>query len=109
MLDDMNVEERINHLESRVTALEDGSPSTGATVEMGVVSFSGHARFGDSEWEYEWGCLVEDGIVSSSGTGYHHLQALTAAGWIEKNKGSFCIKSVRAIPLLTVITATEDH
>lgn len=53
--------------------------------------------------------LVEKSIVSSSGTGYHHLQALSAAGWVEKSKGRFRIAPARIVPLLTIIAATEDH
>ena len=53
--------------------------------------------------------LVEESIVSSTGTAYHHLSALTHAGWTTKSGGEFAIRPARVIPLLTIITASEDH
>ncbi len=53
--------------------------------------------------------LVEENIVSSTGTAYHHLSALTHAGWIAKSGGEYSIRPPRVIPLLTIITASEDH
>lgn len=145
----MNIEERLDHLEERIAALENTPPISNAD-NSGTVSFTGDVNSGDSHWEYEWARpvefltstdwaphferltalahpvrggilkrlldspatvteLVEESIVSSSGTGYHHLQALSAAGWVEKSRGSFRITPARIIPLLTIIAATEDH
>lgn len=53
--------------------------------------------------------LVEENIVSSTGTAYHHLSALTHAGWTTKSGGEYAIRPARVIPLLTIITASEDH
>lgn len=53
--------------------------------------------------------LVEDGIFTSTGTAYHHVQALQAAGWVAKEKGKLSIPPARVVPLLTIITATEEH
>ena len=53
--------------------------------------------------------LVEENIVSSTGTAYHHLSALTHAGWTTKYGGEYAIRPARVIPLLTIITASEDH
>ncbi|MDK8764489.1 winged helix-turn-helix domain-containing protein [Corynebacterium sp. MSK218] len=53
--------------------------------------------------------LVEEGIVTSTGTAYHHLSALTNAGWTTKTSGEYSIRSARVIPLLTIITASEAH
>lgn len=53
--------------------------------------------------------LVEENIVSSTGTAYHHLSALTHAGWTTKSGGEYSIRPPRVIPLLTIITASEDH
>lgn len=53
--------------------------------------------------------LVEEGIVSSTGTAYHHLSALTHAGWTTKSGGEHSIRPARVIPLLTIITACEEH
>ena len=53
--------------------------------------------------------LVEEDIVSSTGTAYHHLSALTHAGWTTKSGGEYAIRPPRVIPLLTIITASEDH
>lgn len=52
--------------------------------------------------------LVE-GEVTSTGTAYHHLSALQAAGWVRKSRGSFEIPPARVVPLLTIIAASEDH
>ena len=53
--------------------------------------------------------LVSDGIVSSTGTAYHHLHALQAAGWLTKVGGAFAIPPARVVPLLAIITAAEAH
>lgn len=53
--------------------------------------------------------LVEEDIVSSTGTAYHHLSALTHAGWTTKSGGEYAIRPPRVIPLLTIIIASEDH
>lgn len=54
--------------------------------------------------------LVEEGIVSSTSTAYHHLNELSSAGWITKAKAStFEIRASRVIPLMTIIIAGEDH
>lgn len=53
--------------------------------------------------------LVEEGIVSSTGTGYHHLGALQDAGWVAKLNGHFEVRPARVVPLLTIIAAGEDH
>lgn len=53
--------------------------------------------------------LVEAGIVSSTGTGYHHLAALQSAGWIQKDPhGLHSIKPKRVIALLALILAMEE-
>lgn len=54
--------------------------------------------------------LVQEELVSSTGTAYHHLNELNSAGWIAKSKsGTFEIRPTRVIPLMTIITATEAH
>lgn len=53
--------------------------------------------------------LVEEAIVSSTGTGYHHLGALQDAGWVAKLNGHFEVRPARVVPLLTIIAAGEDH
>lgn len=53
--------------------------------------------------------LVEEDIVTSAGTAYHHLNALTHGGWTTKTHGEYSIRAARVIPLLTIITASEDH
>lgn len=54
--------------------------------------------------------LVEEGIVSSTSTAYHHLNELSSAGWITKAKAStFEIRPSRVIALMTIIIAGEDH
>ena len=53
--------------------------------------------------------LVEKNIVSSTGTGYHHLAALQSAGWIHKDsQGMHSIKPKRVVALLTLILAMEE-
>lgn len=53
--------------------------------------------------------LVEAGIVTSTGTGYHHLAALQSAGWIQKDsQGRHAIKAKRVVALLTIILALEE-
>lgn len=53
--------------------------------------------------------LVEAGIASSAGTGYHHLAALQSAGWIQKDShGVHSIKPKRVVALLTLILAMEE-
>lgn len=53
--------------------------------------------------------LVEESVVSSTGTGYHHIGALHDAGWISKLDGRYEIRPSRVIPLLTIIASGEDH
>lgn len=53
--------------------------------------------------------LVSGDIVSSTGTAYHHLGALQAAGWVTKHDGGYAIPPARVIPLLVIITAYEAH
>ena len=53
--------------------------------------------------------LVEEEIVTSTGTAYHHLSALTSAGWTTKTGGKYALRPARVIPLLTIITASEAH
>ena len=54
--------------------------------------------------------LVDEHVVSSSGTAYHHLGALQAGGWVAKESGGrHCVRTARVIPLLTIIAASEDH
>ena len=53
--------------------------------------------------------LVDEDIISSTGTAYHHLSALTSAGWTTKTSGEYSIRPARVIPLLAIITASEDH
>lgn len=53
--------------------------------------------------------LVDSGVVSSTGTAYHHLAALDSAGWIEKSgHGLYSIKPARVVALLTLILAMEE-
>ncbi|WP_293952563.1 helix-turn-helix transcriptional regulator [uncultured Corynebacterium sp.] len=53
--------------------------------------------------------LVEAGVVSSTGTGYHHLTTLQSAGWIYKDShGLHSIKAKRVVALLTLILAMEE-
>ena len=53
--------------------------------------------------------LVESELVSSTGTAYHHLKELQAAGWVRKQGGMFEIPPARVIPLMTIVIAGEDH
>ncbi|GAB2507038.1 Helix-turn-helix domain protein [Corynebacterium atrinae] len=54
--------------------------------------------------------LVDDRVVTSTGTAYHHLGALQAGGWVAKEQaGVFSLRPTRVIPLLTIIAATEEH
>lgn len=54
--------------------------------------------------------LVDEEIVTSTSTAYHHLSALSHAGWIKKSgSGTYEIAPARVIPLLTIISAGEDH
>lgn len=54
--------------------------------------------------------LVEAGVVTSTGTAYHHVAALTAAGWLTKQPGGrLAVPVGRIVPLLTLITCGEDH
>lgn len=53
--------------------------------------------------------LVEAGIVTSTGTGYHHLSALHSAGWIQKDsRGHHSIRPKRVVALLAIILAMEE-
>ncbi|WIM69554.1 ArsR/SmtB family transcription factor [Corynebacterium suedekumii] len=54
--------------------------------------------------------LVDEHVVSSTGTAYHHLGALQAGGWVAKESGGrHSVRSARVVPLLTIIAASEDH
>ena len=53
--------------------------------------------------------LAEEEIVTSTGTAYHHLSALTSAGWTTKAGGKYTLRPARVVPLLTIITASEAH
>ncbi|MGV0345320.1 ArsR/SmtB family transcription factor [Corynebacterium coyleae] len=53
--------------------------------------------------------LVESELVSSTGTAYHHLKELQAAGWVRKQGGMFEIPPARVIPLMAIVIAGEDH
>ena len=54
--------------------------------------------------------LIDEEIVTSPSTAYHHLSALSHAGWIKKSgSGIYEIAPARVIPLLTIISASENH
>ena len=53
--------------------------------------------------------LVESELVSSTGTAYHHLKELQAAGWVHKQDGVFKIPPARVVPLMAMVIAGEDH
>ncbi|WJY67867.1 winged helix-turn-helix domain-containing protein [Corynebacterium auris] len=53
--------------------------------------------------------LVSEGVVSSAGTAYHHLNALQAAGWVSKSSGTYSVPVSRVIPLMVIMTAAEGH
>lgn len=53
--------------------------------------------------------LVEESVVSSTGTGYHHVGALQDTGWIVKLDGRYEVRPSRVVPLLTIIASGEDH
>ena len=54
--------------------------------------------------------LAEKNVVTSTGTAYHHLNALMSAGWISKKPtGEFSIRTSRIVPLLTILACCEDH
>lgn len=54
--------------------------------------------------------LVEEAVVSSAGTAYHHLNALAGGGWISKDSGGrHSVRTSRIVALLTIIAAAEDH
>ena len=54
--------------------------------------------------------LAEKNVVTSTGTAYHHLNALMSAGWISKKPtGDFSIRVSRIVPLLTILACCEDH
>ena len=53
--------------------------------------------------------LVAAEVVTSTGTAYHHLNALQAAGWVDKEHGAFVLRPARVIPLMAIITAAEAH
>ena len=54
--------------------------------------------------------LAENNVVTSTGTAYHHLNALMAAGWISKKPtGEFSIRISRIVPLLPILACCEDH
>lgn len=53
--------------------------------------------------------LVAAEVVTSTGTAYHHLNALQAAGWIAKEAGAYAIRPARVVPLMAIIIAAEAH
>lgn len=54
--------------------------------------------------------LIDEHILRSPGTSYHHLNTLVAAGWVEKNDtGEYSVRAARVIPLLTIIAAADNH
>lgn len=53
--------------------------------------------------------LVASELVTSTGTAYHHLKELQAAGWVTKKGGVFEIPPSRVIPLMTIVIAGEAH
>lgn len=54
--------------------------------------------------------LCQLGVTSSTGTAYHHLNELESAGWVRKGRGGvYEVPSERIIPLLTIISASENH
>ena len=53
--------------------------------------------------------LAESDLVSSTGTAYHHLKELQAAGWVHKQDGVFKIPPARIVPLMAMVIAGEDH
>ena len=54
--------------------------------------------------------LAEKNVVTSTGTAYHHLNALMSAGWSSKQPtGEFSIRVSRIVPLLTILACCEDH
>ena len=54
--------------------------------------------------------LCQLGVTSSTGTAYHHLNELEVAGWVRKGRGGvYEVPSERIIPLLTIISASENH
>ncbi|MDO5032861.1 helix-turn-helix transcriptional regulator [Corynebacterium sp.] len=53
--------------------------------------------------------LVEEEVVSSTGTAYHHLGALQSAGWVAKDEGRWSIRPSRVVPLMSIVIAAEDH
>lgn len=165
--------ERLETLESRVTALESAPTPSGDfwvidqiksanhsqpsaergaidDAHHGAVVFGGSVSLDGREYEYQWErtadyltsrewdecvdriaaiahpvrgailrrllCapatvseLVEESIVSSTGTGYHHVGALHDTGWIAKLDGHYEVRASRVVPLLTIIAAGEDH
>ena len=146
------MEERLNELEARVTALEQLlSTDSIPTDDEPLIAFKGDANVGDNYYTYEWirpssflqekdweehifrlsalahpvrgkllqellngpvsvNEIVDKQLATSAGAAYHHLSALAAAGWVTKDThGTWSIRSSRAIPLLTIIAATEDH
>ncbi|CAM3113973.1 ArsR/SmtB family transcription factor [Corynebacterium gottingense] len=53
--------------------------------------------------------LVAAEVVTSTGTAYHHLNALQAAGWVAKEAGAYAIRPARVVPLMAIIIAAEAH
>lgn len=54
--------------------------------------------------------FIEEELITSQSTTYHHLSALTSAGWIQKSGGgTYEITPQRVVPLLTIIAASENH
>ncbi|WP_257183528.1 ArsR/SmtB family transcription factor [Corynebacterium cystitidis] len=54
--------------------------------------------------------LVDEGLFTSTGKAYHHLNELLHAGWLVKDgRGQHSIPPARVIPLLSIVAAGEDH
>ncbi|WIM68059.1 winged helix-turn-helix domain-containing protein [Corynebacterium breve] len=54
--------------------------------------------------------LVDDGVFTSTGKAYHHLNDLLKAGWLEKDaQGKHSVPPARIVPLMVIAAAGEDH
>ena len=54
--------------------------------------------------------LAENNVVTSTGTAYHHLNALMAAGWIrQETYRGIQYSHQQDRPLLTILACCEDH
>ncbi|MDO5076631.1 winged helix-turn-helix domain-containing protein [Corynebacterium sp.] len=43
--------------------------------------------------------LVNEKVVTSAGTAYHHISTLESAGWVAKKRGIYSIPDSRIVPL----------